>query len=290
MAATKQQLEERWGTPDGEKRLEHILSKIKDREMKWEEILKGFPYADEVNRCRDLRYAPLAGKDIPGAHMWHVNLTGANLRGANLAGASLNNATFDNTDIRGAIFDNVDLGGHIVSMMGGGTEAQGRVNFLGVQFDRKTTFLRTDLTRNNWSSNPLLKRHVEDLQWLDCWCRQNWWHLYVLHPLWWLSCDCGRSVLRWAVWSLLWSVGFGLVYLNCGESFLLTDGKTLAEAHWFMPFYYSVVTFTTLGFGDVTPKPDSAFMQAVITIEVVMGYVMLGGLVSILAAKLARRA
>lgn len=52
-------------------------------------------------------------------------------------------------------------------------------------------------------------------------------------------------------------------------------------------FYYSVVTFTTLGFGDIVPVNES--LKLWVVIEVILGYVMLGGLISILANKLARR-
>jgi hypothetical protein len=52
--------------------------------------------------------------------------------------------------------------------------------------------------------------------------------------------------------------------------------------------YYSVVTFTTLGFGDV--KPQTELAAVIVMLEVIIGYVMLGGLISILANKLARRA
>ncbi len=48
-----------------------------------------------------------------------------------------------------------------------------------------------------------------------------------------------------------------------------------------------IVTFTTLGFGDVTPKTTKAALW--VMAEVVVGYIMLGGLISILANKLARR-
>ena len=51
--------------------------------------------------------------------------------------------------------------------------------------------------------------------------------------------------------------------------------------------YYSVVTFTTLGFGDIIPKTNWA--RLAVGAEVVLGYVMLGGLISIFANKLARR-
>jgi hypothetical protein len=54
--------------------------------------------------------------------------------------------------------------------------------------------------------------------------------------------------------------------------------------------YFSVVTFTTLGFGDVTPLHGNSAAQAWIMAEVIFGYIMLGGLISIFANKLARRA
>jgi hypothetical protein len=53
------------------------------------------------------------------------------------------------------------------------------------------------------------------------------------------------------------------------------------------PFYYSFVTFTTLGFGDVTPGNLGG--EIIVTVEVVLGYITLGILVSILANKVARR-
>ena len=53
------------------------------------------------------------------------------------------------------------------------------------------------------------------------------------------------------------------------------------------PFYYSIVTHTTLGFGDVTPKTLTG--QVFVTIKVVFGYVTLGLLISILANRVARR-
>jgi hypothetical protein len=48
-----------------------------------------------------------------------------------------------------------------------------------------------------------------------------------------------------------------------------------------------VVTFTTLGFGDIKPVTNEAAWW--VMAEVIAGYIMLGGLISILANKLARR-
>lgn len=56
---------------------------------------------------------------------------------------------------------------------------------------------------------------------------------------------------------------------------------------FFSPYYFSIVTFTTLGFGDVLPL--NWIGEIVVTIEVILGYIMLGGLISILSDKLSRR-
>jgi hypothetical protein len=55
----------------------------------------------------------------------------------------------------------------------------------------------------------------------------------------------------------------------------------------FSYFYYSIVTFTTLGFGDIVPT--KWISELLVTIEVIFGYIMLGGLISIFANILARR-
>lgn len=52
--------------------------------------------------------------------------------------------------------------------------------------------------------------------------------------------------------------------------------------------YYSVVTFTTLGFGDIVPI-GHFWARFFVVLEVILGYIMLGGLISIFANKLARR-
>ena len=97
--------------------------------------------------------------------------------------------------------------------------------------------------------------------------------------LWEVTSHCGRSIGLWTLWSLLIAIIFG--FLHVGHI------KITSVDNWYTPFYFSVVTFTTLGFGDV--QPADWVGQLYITLEVILGYVMLGGLISIFANKLARR-
>jgi hypothetical protein len=39
---------------------------------------------------------------------------------------------------------------------------------------------------------------------------------------------------------------------------------------WFTPFYFSIVTYTTLGFGDV--KPATLIGEIIVSTEVILGY------------------
>ena len=52
---------------------------------------------------------------------------------------------------------------------------------------------------------------------------------------------------------------------------------------FFDSFYFSVITFTTLGYGDILPLNNIA--KAVVISEVLIGFVMLGLLVGIISRK-----
>lgn len=152
------------------------------------------------------------------------------------------------------------------------------------------------------SSNPYLKRYIDDEQWIQSWRKRSWWQK-VLCFFWELTCHCGRSFGLWLFWSLVVAVLFGAVYadwtvrswfpqplkhlLVSMDPHLVISPESRIPTQ-FTPFYFSIVTFTTLGFGDVTPLNLAG--EIWLTLEVFIGYIMLGGLISIFANKLARRA
>lgn len=132
---------------------------------------------------------------------------------------------------------------------------------------------------------------------------QHDWKMFIIVKLWAITCDCGRSMFRWCMVSLFLAFIWGVFFIIAGaQNFELSD-KSLnwnpfapfladfKECNWnpIAPFYYSVITFTTLGFGDITPKLHLWFLQILVMFEVILGYIMLGGLISIFANKLARR-
>jgi hypothetical protein len=127
--------------------------------------------------------------------------------------------------------------------------------------------------------DPITTRKVRDdmflLKFKDD--HPNWFRV------WWFFADCGRSFMRWAAWCIVIACLFGFVFWGMGtENFKIPEGHSP-----FAYFYYSIVTFTTLGFGDIVPMTLCG--RILVTLEVILGYIGLGGLISILANKLARR-
>ena len=144
--------------------------------------------------------------------------------------------------------------------------------------------------------NPFFKRYVADQQYIRAFNQAN----PVLARLWRWSSDYGRSLALWASWSILFVFLFTIAYRFPAPSWMLswladfvphfhqtTDAYSGKPLTFWGCFYFSVVTFTTLGFGDVVG--DNAAARFLVTLEVIVGYVMLGGLISIFANKFASR-
>ncbi len=153
-----------------------------------------------------------------------------------------------------------------------------KLNFLRKMEYRVKDF-RFRLGEESATRYPVIMRLTQDAWYLADFKR--------LHPFiykrWKQTSNCGRNILLWAAWSLGIALLFAFIFMIIGsDAFELRHNKT-----WFSWFYYSIVTFTTLGFGDITPTKWCT--EILVTLEVILGYIMLGGLISIFANKLARR-
>jgi hypothetical protein len=164
-----------------------------------------------------------------------------------------------------------------------------------------TTFLGLNTTIIDGASNAYLKRYIGDEQWIRSWrlrgkIRQS------LFLFWELTSHCGRSFGLWMFWVLAAATVFGAVFADYSapawlpepiEALLIRMDPDVAVSSStriptpFTPYYFSIVTFTTLGFGDIHPLNFAG--EVWLVVEVLLGYVMLGGLIGIFANKLARR-
>ena len=95
--------------------------------------------------------------------------------------------------------------------------------------------------------------------------------------------DYGRSLLRVALVSFGLAIFYGIIY---GVFPQILDYHDSART-WFTPYYFSIVTYTTLGFGDV--RPATLAGEIIVSSEVILGYTTLRLLLSVLAQNVARR-
>jgi uncharacterized protein YjbI with pentapeptide repeats len=219
----------------------------------------------------------LSGGDFSAASFTGANLDevvgiGAKMAGARLRETSLRRAECPQVDLRGA-----DLSGACVEEASFPNADLRESSVGGINGYESASWLGADVRDVDCSHAYGFRRFVADQNFLDEVERRNPW----LYRVWLWSCDCGRSLGRWAAWTGLFTIVFAGAY-----EFVDVDyGR---DKTWFSPIYYSVVTMTTLGYGDVTPNSVPAQFLAVT--QAILGYVMLGGMLSILSAKLARRA
>lgn len=260
----------------------------------------------------DLSGANLWGADLSGASLIEANLSGANLTsadlsGANLWGTNLSGASLIEADISGANLLGTDLSGANLRRVSYTTDeifSRLRRRWISSilcsipllkRYVRKpakvTHFEGTDTTKVDGSKNPILKRHIEDYQFMHALRVKSWFHKWVGYPLWKATSDCGRSLVLWVCWSALIAVFFAIMYrwvVVCDYLAGSVGRISGGEPTFWGYLYYSLVTFTMLDFGDIFDFADSA--RVAVGAEVVLGYIMLGGLISIFANKLARRA
>ena len=119
----------------------------------------------------------------------------------------------------------------------------------------------------------------------------NWFlKFFLIKPFWGIS-DYGKSTWRIIGWFLGLSLLFAEIYANL--AYLYPPGivsNLEVEPHlpiWhdlllllLRPIYFSVVTMTTLGFGDMYANAHSIWGHILLSIQVILGYVLLGALIT----------
>lgn len=125
-----------------------------------------------------------------------------------------------------------------------------------------------------------LKRILEDRDYINSYKKNHKWKALGWK---WLGGNYGESVILFSIWPLLIFAVFSCFYYF-NPQFFFSCG---CWSNWFQPIYFSIVTFSTLGFGDI--HPITGWGQFLVVIEVIFGYIFLGGIVSLFANKMIRK-
>ncbi|MCP3995236.1 MAG: hypothetical protein GY722_09245 [bacterium] len=228
----------------------------------------------------DLTNAVLFNANLDDATLSHANLSGADLRTAQLKGARLRDATLVGTDLSRAEMEGVDLTGADVDRSIFRDTDLSRSRLKAVIGYSTADWIGVDMLDADFAGAYMVRRAIMDQNYLYEFRHKSRLN-GVVYQIWSITSDCGRSFARWGMWTAviaaLFAVAYGFVEVDYG------DYETSLS-----PLYYSIVTMTTLGYGDALPA--SAGAQVVAMIQVLIGYVMLGGVLSIFATKMGRRA
>ncbi len=220
----------------------------------------------------DLRDANLSHADLTESKLKYADLTGANLRDTDLRKARLSYATLNGADLRGADFSMTG----IFEIKYDRSRMRGKcLGIKGLESCFGDAFFRRDAQDQDFIDNVEMRMR-----------RGTPWQR-ILFRLW-AMIDFGRALRRVILIAFGVAVFIGLLYwLDWFFSLGFLDYTNSANT-WLTPFYYSIGTFTTLGFGDVTPAHWVGEM--VVIIEGISGYLTLGLILAILAKTVARRA
>lgn len=242
-----------------------------------------FERSTAVGACfgnASLKDARLFGVDLSGATLSGADLSGADLRDANLSGARMIQCTLDGADLEQATMNHTFTRGSSCKGTNFNRVKLGDACLRELRHAATASWIDAEIKDVDFTGAYLLRRQILDQNYIHEFRNRGAGHR-IIFWVWWLTSDCGRSMLRWGVCTLLVTVFFGLGYMMVDVDF----GPNPTDVS---PFYFSLVTITTLGFGDILPRSMGA--QIMVMSEVAIGYMMLGGMLSIFSDKMARRA
>jgi len=223
---------------------------------------------------------------LQGAHLEHARLQKADLTFAHLEGAELKKV-----NLKDAIFKGVTVDGKTLIWDCDDRDSE-KTDFTGVGLDsaRISPILKERLKNNirkmKWQDYCHAKAEKFEKKWPWRKFRKNrWWIKLMRKPvlLFWQISAYGSSTTEIVKWFWAWALNFALIYLVWGHIsppgiiHNLMDTSPCLSA--MRSIYFSVVTMTTLGFGDMHALKGSFCGYLFLTIQVLMGYALLGALI-----------
>ena len=237
----------------------------------------------------------LAGAHLEDAWLRKAHLEGAKLPRAHLEGAELHHAHLEDADLIFAHLEGANLlAAHLEDAKFHAAFVDGSTLIWNCYIDSKTDFTGVGLddARVNPGLKQSLKNNIRKNRWQG-WCKES--PPYIGWPVqifFWMS-DYGCSTKRILMWFFGLAFGFAYIYYLCGllnepgviaELFTTVEGQVLSKKLVALrAVYFSIVTMTTLGFGDMYARSQSAGGHILLTIQVLLGYVLLGVLITRLA-------
>ncbi len=236
----------------------------------------------------NLKQAILQNSVITDTDMNEVDLLACNLRHSRIYMSSLQNADLMKTGLEGTEF----IGNHLEGADFRMAVVDGSTLLLNCTFDNKTDFRGSGMAnlRIPESDRYFLEYNIRRINWQDWYENHKWLQLPV--KMFWMISDYGYSTWRIILVFAGSVLFFAVVYAVSARlmSPLGIVDRLPVEPHspkWHFglvtlirPVYFSIVTMTTLGFGDIRANPRSILGHLLVIIQVIWGYFLLGALIT----------
>jgi hypothetical protein len=252
-----------------------------------------------------LEGAGLEGAHLKGADLWSAHLKGANLIKAHLEGAGLRLAHLEEAllmsahlegadlwlaNLKGAAFQEAHLeGAYLMANQLAGADftdavVNGKTLLAGRDYDKETDFTGVGLrsARVRPELRSALEANVRRRMWRQ-WYRDHW-PLAPFVKFFWSLSDYGTSACKLMLWFLGFAMLFAAAYW-CSPD--LVSGLDEADGVQLLPgdlplraVYFSVITMTTLGFGDMHAAAGNPWGHLLLMVQVILGYILLGALIT----------
>ena len=252
-----------------------------------------------------LAHAKCTYSNYSSADLSRVDLECASLQAANLDGSNLSGATLTGTDIRSASFHGAIVDG-VTSLQ----DSRSQGDAVRLRYDVDTRFDSVGLgnARIDAGTKADLEYNIRRAYWSRPHRPGIASHLaFRVSNVFWKATDYGRSTSRIVATFFLTSLAYSFIYLigimpapawypewaiceplvqHLGSCPSPTGTIDLTEAPfilWSRSMYFSIVTMTTLGFGDVTANPVNPWGYLAVGGQVLLGYTVLGCMITRLA-------
>lgn len=247
----------------------------------------------------DLRRADLSRANLQGASLFNLDLRGAQLLKADFSRANLNHAKLADADLLGAMLEGtkleeVDWGAVAVQersahqMVAEGKQSE------AARLYKEAEEVYRNLRRTYDSSGYFqdagrffYREMVMRRKLMPRWSAQRFWSKLVD-----LVCGYGESPPRVLLFSFFSIFGAAVFYLFLGvhtaHGFLIFDAQAGVEENiwrYLTCVYYSVVTFCTIGYGDIVPV---GYARPVAAVEGFIGGFNMALFITVFSKKMTR--
>lgn len=258
---------------------------------------------DLVNRGShvgyDLSHSDLYHANLRRAHLFNLKLVGGSLMKADLSEANVHCCNFENTNLLGvkwynARIDSMCLGHQLLQERVAFTERRKRNNAAAVDNFEQCEEIYRDLRKAAETQGLfemggyLIHKELTMRRYqYPIWSARRFISKFID-----LFCGYGERPLNVIAFSILLIFVCATLYfflgVNTGEGMIGFDRAATWSENMFSYFtslYYSVVTFTTLGYGDITPVGTSRLVAA---LEAFIGSFTLALFVVVFVKKMTR--